>query len=177
MRAVGPLILLSHFLHQIAALGALSDLICGVMDATVLAYMPMATGTLEIPVRHGSGEHEGQRPGLDNKDLSTSTNGIQVKQQECPLEPFLCSNEECGGHVIQGIFSLILKKSQADKHKDGNYKCKTTTPIFSLCQCCLIVFLPARISSAELLRLSGMDTTSNRLCDANLNHPLAINVN
>lgn len=99
MRAVRALALLGYLFNQVDASGGGGVSVCRGMGATAMAYGAMATGGLRVSNGHGAGEKETQQAMLDNKNQEPSTNGTLAKQQECPEEPLLCSNEECGGHV------------------------------------------------------------------------------
>jgi hypothetical protein len=64
-----------------------------------MVYISTATGASEIPIRCRPGGQGIQQPALDNKSQSASIDETQAKNQKCLSEPFLCSNEEYGGHV------------------------------------------------------------------------------
>lgn len=117
MRAFGVLLFLTHLAWQTAASKALTAPFFGTLVAETMLYAPMATSASELPIRRGPGvqKHE-QQAALGNTNESAKTNGTEEKQQEGPSEPFLCSDEACGGHVSssQSTTSLLHSDSSQD---------------------------------------------------------------
>jgi len=135
----------------------------------------------ELPLRYVLGVQDlQQQPALGSTNQGAQTNETQSKQPNCPSEPFLCSNESCGGHVSclnQWCLVLHIIKSKLTKGRTANSSARLQIRSSVAASAALIDFLDAPISNVVPLRQFGMELGTSHLWGVNLNLSLGVNVN